>query len=156
MCGCGAPFHYAILCAPHHLTCAISCLHLYVSYANICGFVKSRGSVEPKVCVCCIPKAIIQIVHTSRGSLSHSFANSYGVVIKHQKGGDWKDISYLKCFGVDDNSICGLIGFMSSCWTVLQIRCPAGIPIHDDHQDYRLVRLEDLKTKVIPKIIHLS
>ena len=41
------------------------------------------------------------------------FANSCWVVIKHQKGGDGKDISYLKSFGVNDNSHYGLIVCMT-------------------------------------------
>ena len=126
-------------CICFNLTLLMLCKCLWIC--------KVRGSVEPKVCVCCIPKAIIQIVHTSRGSLSHSFANSYGVIIKQQKGGDWKDISYLKCFGANDNSHYGLI----VCMILSEQFC---ICTHDGMEvlyNYASSKMDAATTQSLPK-----
>ena len=75
--------------------------YFYVIYHFVqiaCGFVKWRGSVDPNVCLLHSKGKSYSCTHLGGARLY--FANFCGVVIKHQKGGDWKGISRLNVFCV--------------------------------------------------------
>jgi len=78
----------------------------YFSYAylvKLARFVKYKGCSSHMNMVCFAFKRKLQIMHTFRGSplvFCKSFVAKHCVVIKHQKGGDWKDISIPICFDV--------------------------------------------------------